>query len=203
MARKTQKKRKACRTCGEVKSLDAYAPHASSKDGRRHDCRSCVNAQRAEAQRRNSAKSDETRARDAAAKKQPAARVKNHVSVAKWQSKNPEAVRRHAAVARAKRRGELPEAAVCEVDGCALSGECHHHDAGCWTCCTWLCRRHHALIHHGHLVTLKSGEAIQMDETRDRMLHPSRYQAPQAEPVTLRPRLAEPRPVQNQAQRLG
>src|SRR5262249_31636608 len=128
------------------------------KTGFRHDCKTCVRADRV----RRKELTAEQKQRDRERRAQPHRRIANRVAVAAWRHSNPGAVAAKIALRHAVRKGTISKPAKCEADGCErtdISG--HHHSYAQPRKATWVCAAHHRKIHAGVRVKLKSTAARQ------------------------------------------
>ena len=151
------KKSKPCMTCGETKSLTAFAPNRNASDGRRRVCNSCIASELVGTKSRTP--SDEAKARDRARRISERGRKVSRDCAKAWRKENPEAVLAQKAVAVAIRRGVLARPQGCQILGCSYKGKphAHHFDHLLPLQILWCCGRHHKMLHAGANLAIVPG----------------------------------------------
>jgi hypothetical protein len=156
LAARVEQPTKRCRSCKADKPLDGFARHRLSRDGLRHDCRSCVANGKA---KRRKPLTEAQREADRAARRAPHRMAANLESVIAWQTRNGAAREAHRVVDRAVRAGEVVPAKVCQGAGCKRrSGLVSHHNSYARNRrkrVVWLCQQHHRIVHSGRNLPLK------------------------------------------------
>lgn len=79
----------------------------------------------------------------------PAARQRRQASHANWCRSHPLKRRAQQRVQDARRNGKITPPNHCSITGCFRPVEAHHTDYAAPRAVTWLCRVHHARVHHG------------------------------------------------------
>jgi hypothetical protein len=145
---------KCCRSCKQSQPLAAFSKHRLSRDGFRHDCKSCVSEGRTKPPRELSPEQIE---RNKQLSRKPHRRRANRRAVKDWMGRNPAACHARKVLRRAVRKGLVTPAAECEAEGCHSTRhlEAHHANYGEPLEAAWLCARHHRRLHHGGSVALK------------------------------------------------
>lgn len=153
-ARAAAKAEKTCRSCKLSKPLTEYAKHRLSRDGHRHDCRSCVKANKAKVKPKTPEQIRREKERAAEAHR----RAANRIAVKIWSENNPEAVAARRALHRAVAKGIVTPAPSCQVLNCTETRiDGHHHNYSRPTQVLWLCRAHHRQLHAGRHLDFKAG----------------------------------------------
>lgn len=159
LAAKRAENTKACRTCKKTKPLADYSPHCLARDGRRHDCRQCVAADRVKRKQR----SDEQKARARELAKQPHRKAANLEAVIAWQHRNPAAVRAARRLDADVRHGKIIAATICEAERCEATERLHgHHNSYNRRRVAWLCPSCHRLCHSGVPIRLKETASLRV-----------------------------------------
>jgi hypothetical protein len=124
--------KKKCTKCGKVKSLDEFHAEGKAKSGKRPDCAACHNA----------------------AQHTPAARARGRRYDAKRRVLHADRLRARSAASQAARSGKLmPQ--PCLVCGTLKDLQKHHPDYAAPLTVVWLCRKHHADLHHRERMAAK------------------------------------------------
>lgn len=158
-----------CRSCGEVKPMQAFYKSQFSRVSGIGECAECTKA-RVKATRmanieycraydRGRANNpDRVKARDTYAASE---RGKSAAAAAKkrYQRKSIERRKSHVAVGNAIRDGKLRRLDGCEHCGHSGNLHAHHADYGMPYCVTWLCVPCHAKLHKEHRARLR-GETL-------------------------------------------
>jgi hypothetical protein len=145
---------KCCRSCKQSQPLEAFTKHRLSRDGHRHDCKSCVLEGRTKPPREIS---PEQAAKDKQQRAKPHRRKANRIAVRNWTKRNEHAYQARKALQRAVRKGIVTPAEECEAEGCnrRTDLEAHHADYDQPLEAAWLCARHHRRLHNGGRIKLK------------------------------------------------
>lgn len=149
---------KTCVKCGAEKTLDEFHRDNAAKDGRRRDCKQCLNArttarrstqQGREAQRAYNA-SEKARAMRQRYDRTEDGRAAKIRGAVKWQRNNRNKARVQAALRRAVRAGKVLKPERCE--GCGTGGRImgHHDDYSKPLQVRWLCYTCHYQWHAKH-----------------------------------------------------
>ena len=115
---------KTCRACKTAKSLDEFTRHRLPRDGRRHDCRSCVTQGRAK--KRPQPREEQKRA-DRARREEPHRRIANEIAVQAWRDRSPQASTPRLTLSREVRSGHIMPAATRQALGCNSSDHLQGH----------------------------------------------------------------------------
>lgn len=147
---------KCCRTCKAEKPFVDFARHKQAKDGRRRDCRACVEAG---VTKRAASPSSAAKEADKTQRARPESRQTNRRCVREWKARNRPATNAFRAVQRAMRKGTIAKPKRCQARGCKFEGElqAHHHDYLSSLVVVFLCPKHHRRLHAGEHVKLISG----------------------------------------------
>lgn len=138
---------KRCARCNEVKPLSAFPSHPTCSQGVRPECRPCRNEMVKEWRKANDASARATM-KAANAKWYAANRDAKRASNQRWRRENPETYQHYNArnaVQRALTRGDLIKEPCLFCDD--PDAHAHHHDYDAPLDVTWLCRKHHGLVH--------------------------------------------------------
>lgn len=134
---------KTCRTCKLEKPKAAFANHAHAKDGKRRDCKHCVDAGAVKPPRRKNGNAT-------ARIKTPDYLAKNREAARRWYWANRDKALAKQRAYRARKRGEIVKPAICETPGCeAAAQDAHHEDYSRPLAVVFLCKRCHRARHDG------------------------------------------------------
>lgn len=136
---------KTCRTCKLDKPKSAFANHARAKDGKRRDCRHCIDAG---AVPRKSRKPETPAGK--ARRKTADYLARNREASRRWYWANREKALAKQRAYRARKRGDLVKPAICEAPGCRRQAQdAHHENYSMPLEVIWLCKPCHKVRHSG------------------------------------------------------
>jgi hypothetical protein len=154
-------KRKKCKKCNKNKCLSSYYVHPQMGDGHLNICKECIKAaenkryhqnkknivwldnERRRTRERNIRLGYNEKYKKLRTKEQE---EKSNQAREEWIKRNPAAHKAHIKANNALRNGKLKKKA-CEICG-NKHVEMHHQDYSKPLEVMWLCRKHHAEIHH-------------------------------------------------------
>lgn len=135
---------KPCFRCGKTKPLSEFYRHPNMADGHLGKCKVCTR----EDVRVHRRDHDHVREADKVRNSTPERRAHNRRTADAWRKRRPDAYRAQTAVSNAVRDGRLKRE-PCETCGTEEDVHGHHEDYARPLDVTWLCARHHALLHVG------------------------------------------------------
>lgn len=135
---------KACFKCLQRKPLEAFYRHPRMADGRLNKCAECT---KTDVRENRLAKPEQYSAYERARGVETERRESSARSRQKWAASNTERRRAQLAVGNAVRDGRLTPQ-PCFV--CGAPAHAHHPDYSAPLAVSWLCPRHHALVHREH-----------------------------------------------------
>jgi hypothetical protein len=133
---------KACKDCGQRKSLSEFYRHSKTSDGYFSSCKSC----RKSYAKQHRIDDPNVRVLECERNRKPKRKAQLRANAKRWKKEHPDGFRAHNAANNALHSGKIIRRSSCEVCG-STRGRIHKHHADYSRPLdiVWLCARCHAL----------------------------------------------------------